>query len=496
MGTIQKQSIKSTAIIIIGFAIGALNMLVLQPKILGPELLGLTRVITDAGTTLATLATLGSLPVIYKFFPFYKSYLKPEKNDLPYFTALICLVGFTILCFAGYLLRDVIVRKYTERAPLFVEYSYLVYPFCFFILLFMWLEAFGWSFRKSAVTNSLRELLPRIFFTGLLLLLSAQLISNNRFLQLFSASYLLSGIILFIVLRKTKEFLFVPVISPVTHRLKSSMTSFGLFIFGAQFLNLLSRTVDTFILTAKGDRGLIDTAVFTIATYIVTLMEVPQRSMNAVTIPVLAEAWKNKEFSSIKSIYQKSVLNLLIVGLFMFSLIWLNIHNLSAFLGKDFSGIEYIILFMGMGKLIDLGTGANSIIIGTSSYWKVDFITNVLYTIVALPLNYYLISSYGLMGAAYSTLISLTFYNSLRFGFLYFKFGMQPYNYKNLIAVICGVVVTALVYFIPRLENYYFDTALRTTVFMGLFVPAIYFLKVSNEINQEIDKYLRKAGLK
>lgn len=496
MGTIQKQSIKSTAIIIIGFAIGALNMLVLQPKILGPELLGLTRVITDAGTTIATLATLGSLPVIYKFFPFYKSYLKPEKNDLPLYTGLICLAGFIIVCFAGYMLRDVIVRKYTERAPLFVEYSYLVYPFCFFLLIFMWLEAFGWSFRKSATTNSLRELLPRIIFTGLLLLLSAQLIKSDQFLQLFSASFLLSGLILFIVLRKTKEFLFVPAISPVTHRLKTSMASFGLFIFGAQFLNLLSRTVDTFILTAKGDRGLIDTAVFTIATYIVTLMEVPQRSMNAVTIPVLAEAWKNREFSGIKSIYKKSVSNLLIIGLFMFSLIWLNIHNLSAFLGKDFSGIEYIILFMGLGKLIDLGTGANSIIIGTSSFWKVDFITNVLYTIVALPLNYFLISSYGLMGAAYSTLISLSFYNLLRFGFLYFKFGLQPYTYKNLIAVILGILVTALVYFIPRLENFYVDTLLRTTVFIVLFVPGIYFLKVSNEINQEMDKYLTRFGIK
>lgn len=496
MGTIQKQSIKSTAIIIIGFAIGALNMLVLQPKILGPELLGLTRVITDAGTTIATLATLGSLPVIYKFFPFYKSYLKPEKNDLAFFTGLICLTGFIIICFSGYMLRDVIVRKYTERAPLFVEYSYLVYPFCFFMLLFMWLEAFGWSFRKSAITNSLRELLPRILFTGLLLLLSIHLISSDQFLQLFSVSYLLSGLILFIVLRKTRGFLFVPAVSPVTLRLKTSMISFGLFIFGAQFLNLLSRTVDTFILTAKGDRGLIDTAVFTIATYIVTLMEVPQRSMNAVTIPVLAEAWKNKEFSSIKSIYRKSVSNLLVVGLFMFSLIWLNIHNLAAFLGKDFSGIEYIILFMGLGKLIDLGTGANSIIIGTSSYWKVDFITNVLYTIVALPLNYFLISTYGLMGAAYSTLISLTFYNLLRFGFLYVKFRLQPYSVKNLIAVFLGVFATSLVYFIPRLDNFYIDTTMRTALFISLFVPGIYFLKVSNEINQEIDKYLRKFRIK
>lgn len=496
MGNIQKQSIRSTAIIIIGFAIGAFNLLVLSPKILTPELLGLTRVITDAGLTLATLATLGTLPVIYKFFPFFKSYLKPEKNDLPFISAIICLIGFVFVCIGGWLADDLIVRKFSERSPLFVEYSQYVYPFCFLMLAFMWLESFGWSFRKSIATNTLRELIPRIFFTILLVLFSYHFLDTNSFVFLFSISYLLPVIILFVVLRKTGEFQFNSQISPVTYRLRGKLTSFGIFVFGAQFLNLLCRTIDTFLLASLGDRGLTDTAVFTIATYIVTLMEVPQRSMNAVSIPVLAESWKNKDISGIKSIYNKSVANLLVVGLIMFALIVLNIHNIEIYLGNKYSGITAVVLFMGFGKLIDLGTGANSQIITTSSYWKIDFFTNVVYSLVALPLNYFLISSYGLMGAAYSTLISLTFYNSLRFGFLYFKFGMQPYNYKNLIAVLCGVVVTALVYFIPRLENYYFDTALRSAVFMGLFVPVIYFLKVSNEINQEIDKYLRKLRIK
>ena len=227
MGSIQKQSIRSTVIIILGFAVGAFNMLFLVPRILSPEMLGLTRVITDAGLTLATLCTLGSLPVIYKFFPFYKSYLKPQKNDLPFVTAMVCIIGFIIMCLAGWLARDIIERKFSERSPLFVEFSYLVYPYCFFILFFMWLEAFGWSFRKSIATNTLRELLPRLLFTVLLLLLTAKMISDNRFLQLFSLSYMVSGFVLFLILRKTKQFLFVPKISSVTDRLQYKMASFG-----------------------------------------------------------------------------------------------------------------------------------------------------------------------------------------------------------------------------------------------------------------------------
>lgn len=493
MGPIQKQSIQSSIVIMIGFAVGAINLILIAPKVLTAEQLGLTRIITDAGITLASLCTLGSLPVINKFFPFYKSYLNRKQNDLPYITLIVCLIGFAIMCVAGYSMKDIIVRKFSERSPLFVQYSYLVYPFGLFMLLFLWLESFSWSLRKGVISNSLKETVARLSFTFLLLLLSFHLINIHWFLNLFSFSYLLPAAILFFVLRRTNEFTFNTTISSVTMRLQGRMINFGLFIFGAQFLNLLSRTVDTFILSAKSARGLSDAAVFTIATYVVTLMEIPQRSINSITVPVLAEAWKNKNLAAIRSVYSKSVTNLLVIGLIIFSVIWLNSHNLSAYLGKDFTGIEKIVLLMGIGKLIDLGTGANSQVIGTSSYWKVDFTTNVLYTILALPLNYILIADYGLIGAAYSSLISLTFYNAMRFSFLWYKFKMQPYSWKDLLVIAVAFICTVIVYYIPKNSSPVLDTIIRAFAFLALFVPTIYFANISTEINGLIINFLQRV---
>lgn len=493
MSVIQKQSIQSSVVIMIGFAIGALNIILIQPKVLTAEQLGLTRVITDAGLTLATMCTLGSIPVINKFFPFYKSYLTPKQNDLPFITLITCLLGFTIMCGAGYALQDIIVRKFSEKSPLFVKYSYLVYPYGLFMLLFIWLESFSWSFRKGVISNGLKETVARLTFTFLLLFVSLRLISISQFFTAFSFSYLLPAAMLFWVLRRTGQFIFNPVVSPVTRRIGGRMVNFGLFIFGAQFLNLLSRTVDTFILSSKSNGGLRDVAVFTIATYVVTIMEIPQRSITSISVPVLAESWKNKDLRHIKSIYVKSVSNLLVIGLVMFSIIWLNAPNLAKYLGRDFTGIEKVVLFMGIGKLIDLGTGANGQIIATSSFWKVDFTTNVLYTILALPLNYILISGYGLMGAAYSTLISLAFYNAMRFGFLWYKFKMQPYSWVNLLVVAIAIICTIIVYFIPKNSSPVIDTIIRTAAFMALFTPAVYYTHISEEINGLIRNYLNKA---
>ncbi|MDB5230248.1 MAG: polysaccharide biosynthesis protein [Chitinophagaceae bacterium] len=489
MGIIQSQSIKSTLIITLGFAIGAFNTIILAPKLLTPEQFGLTRIITEAGITMATLCTLGSLPIIYKFFPLYRRYLPAKKNDLPFFTLAICLIGFLLVCTGGYFFRDLIVRKYSEKSPLFVQYSYLVYPFCLLLLLFMWMESFAWSFKKGTFSNAAKETMPRIIFTLLLVLVAAGLLNINWLFILFSFSFLLPVLFLFIVLRKEKEFVFNSVVSPVTSRLKGKMMNFGLFLFGAQFLNILSRTADTFILSSKGAHGLADAAVFTIAMYVVTVMDIPQRSITSISIPVLAESWRTKNLKNISNVYTKSVANLLVVGFLLFGLMWLNIHSLAAYLGKNYYGIEELVLLMGIAKLIDLGTGTNAQIIATSSFWRVDFTTNVIYTLLALPLNYILISRYGLLGAAYSTLISLSFYNVMRFGFLWYKFNLQPYNLKDLFTVIAAVISAGAAYFVPHIFSAVTDIIIRSGVFLVLFVPAIYFCNVSGEITELIKKY-------
>jgi O-antigen/teichoic acid export membrane protein len=354
----------------------------------------------------------------------------------------------------------------------------------------MWLESFSWSLKKGVLSNILKETVVRFIFTIILALFVLKLINADSLFFLFSISFILPAVILFFVLRKSGDFAFHTSISPVTLKYKSKMINFGLFLFGAQFLNLLSRTADTFILAAKSSRGLTDSGVFTIATYVITLMEVPQRSISSITIPVLAESWKNNDLKNIRHVYVKSVNNLLVIGLGMFCVLTLNAHNMAAYMGTNYSGIEQVVMVIGIGKLIDLGTGANGQIISTSSYWKTDFVTNVIYTLLALPLNYFLIAKYGLMGAAYSSLISLTFYNLMRFGFLWYIFKLQPYNIKDLYAIVIAVICGVISYYIPKNPLIFVDAFVRTSIFLVLFVPAIYFARVSEELNEMLLKYL------
>jgi len=496
MGIIQKQGVKSSFFIMIGFLIGAVNLLVLFPIFFSKNDQGLVRAMLDIGATLSVFCTLGTLPVIYKFYPFYNHYLGPKKNELPFITLIINLIGFGILLIIGWQQKDFIIRK-LGKSPSLAQYFNYVYPYTFFLLIFYWLEAFAWGLRKGVYSNFLRETLIRILTTLLIIAFGLKYIDLAVFLTLFSLLYVIPSILLLINLIQSQQFSFKSLqISSVTKRLKGKMFSFALFVFAGQFFNLLARTNDTFLIV--GLRGLNDAAIFAIATYVSAILEIPQRSLNSISIPVLATSWKNKDFANIKHIYHKSVSNLLAIGLLLFGLIWLNTDNLVNFLNwvsnKEAGGydaISKLIFILGLAKLIDLATGVNSQIIGTSNFWKFDFFTNLFYILLSLPLNYYLIKNYNLEGLAYSNLIALCLYNSIRFLFLYKKFKLQPYTYKHGLFLVLSIGLILLVHQIPSVNNIVANIFLQSGVFGISFYLLVSWMNPAPEALEIVNNFFK-----
>jgi hypothetical protein len=282
---------------------------------------------------------------------------------------------------------------------------------------------------------------------------------------------------------KTKMTIGYPNLSSISKNYNSSIVM----QYGVQMPCMCFQTNDTFLIF--GLRGLSDTAIFAIATYVSAILEIPQRSLNSITIPILAESWKNKDMANIKNIYHKSVSNLLAIGLLLFGLVWLNIDNLVAFLnfisnkyGGGYDELPKLIFILGLAKLIDLGTGVNSQIIGTSNYWKFDFYTNLFYIILSIPLNIFLINSYGLEGLAFSNLIALTLYNSIRFGFLYKKFDLQPYTWRHGLFLLSSIALMLLIHMLPAANNFAVNILIQSLAFGIAFYGLAYWINPAPEI--------------
>ncbi|MBS1607585.1 MAG: polysaccharide biosynthesis C-terminal domain-containing protein [Bacteroidetes bacterium] len=485
MGIIRKQSLQSTIFIYAGFAIGALNVLVLFPneKYFSLAEFGLTKVLVDVSLLIAMLCTLGAYPAVIKFYPFYNSYLPKKENDLPVWTFLTVLTGCLLFVFLMPFFKGIIIRKYGERSPLFVQYFNLIYPLTISMAFLYLFEAYAWIAKKTVLPAIARELIVRGLTTLLILMVMAGLLNFNQFINLYAFIYVAPVLFILYFLMKSGDLSFNFTLSSVTRRLRERIWIFSLFIFSGQVLNILAKTLDSIIISSQSPGGLQDTGIFTIATYFIALMEVPLRGMTGIAYSILSQAWKDKDLKKVFNVYRKTALNLLIAGLGIMGVLVLITPDVIAFLGPKYESMYYVVLLLGFSKLIDLGTGINSQLLMTSKHWRIEFFTNIFLVIMAGVFNYLLVRQNGILGSAWATLISFTLYNLIRFLLIWRLFKMQPFSMKNFYVLLIGLICFLTGWFMPFVLNIYVDAIVKAIFFSVLYGIFIIRFRISEDIN-------------
>jgi O-antigen/teichoic acid export membrane protein len=142
----------------------------------------------------------------------------------------------------------------------------------------------------------------------------------------------------------------------------------------------------------------------------------------------------------------------------------------------------WIFFFLGLARVVDLGTGVNSTIIGTSTYWRFEFFSGFVLFALAIPLNYFLVKTFGIIGAGYSNLVSASIYNMIRIIFLKRKFNMHPFSNKTIYAVLLAFASYIICYFTFLPFHGFFGILLKSTVFVALYGGAIIYFNLSPDV--------------
>jgi O-antigen/teichoic acid export membrane protein len=228
--------------------------------------------------------------------------------------------------------------------------------------------------------------------------------------------------------------------------------------------------------------GLAAAGVFSVATYFGSMIQIPARSILRISTTVIAESWKSNDLQNIADVYRKSCMNQLIIGLLLLAGLWVNIDSLLALMPPDYAQAKYVILFMGLGYLIDLATGANGVIIATSKHYRYDTFFMVLLVIFTLITNVLLIPRYGMMGAGIASCMTYALFNLLRLIFIQVKFKLQPYSLSFVWILLIGVISIVAAQLIPISGKHYLDIALRGSVLCLVYGTLILLSRVSPEI--------------
>jgi len=151
-------------------------------------------------------------------------------------------------------------------------------------------------------------------------------------------------------------------------------------------------------------------------------------------------------------------------------------------LGNGYSGLPFLMFTLGMGKLIDLGTGLNSQILQLSKHWKIDLFTNMLFVILSVILNYFLTRSFGISGTAVGSVVAILLYNSVRFIFIRQLYRLQPFSWRNGMVLIITAVTTGILWLIPNYGNAWILIPLKLLVFGGIYATSIIHFNISDDL--------------
>ncbi len=489
MGVIVRQSVTNSLITYTGIGLGFILTIFLYPHILHPDEYGLTRVLISASFICSQFAHLGMHNVIMRYYPFFKR-ADSEDHGFLFWAVAIPVIGFLIFLVLFFLGEDLLIRFYEDRSVLFVEYYLWVLPLTLFILYYEVLNSYLRSLRDSTTGSMANEVTLRLIAMMVLALYFFEWISFGQFIMLFVLSYLNQPLTILYKIWRKGAFRLKPNFRILRRPLYRGMLNYSFYSLFGGLTTVLVWNIDVMMLGSMA--GLGQTAIYAIAFYIASVVTVPQRSIEKIAAPLISSFIKEKNWGEVGSIYQKTSLNQLLPGIFIFGLIWIHIDTLFLLLPEVYSAGKWVILIVGIGKLIETGTGSNGIILINSKHYRISFYTNIILVVITIALNYLLIPAYGIEGAAFASAFAIMVFNSVKCLYIKIRFGLQPFTWKTLFVVLLGSITLVLVSEWLHFEYKWIEIPVKTILFSGLYLVPLIYYSVSPDLNTLLKSILQK----
>lgn len=491
MGVILKQTVKGSFFTYLGAFLGFISTIVLQPYILANEQIGLITILITYSTILAQFSGLGFDSIANRLFPYFRDYNK-KHNGFLFIAVITALIGFIIVITIFFVIKPLLLENKKVDTELLSQYIYYIIPLTFFTVFFVILDSYYRVLYNAVKGTVIKEFFQRIFIFVPLALFGFRLINFPVFVFIYTICFCLPTLMLVYSLVKEKQFSLTPKMDFITDDLKKSMLSVGAFGVFASSTAMIVTNVDRLMI--QNMIGLDATGIYSTTFYFGLIITIPYRALSRISSTIVADAWKNNDMKVISDVYYKSVTIQFIVAALLFVGIWANIDNIFRILpeGRNFESGKYVIFFICIGYLIDMATGLNAVILSSSKHYR--YLTYFTLILVGLTIitNFIFIPIYGIVGAAIATSLSMFITNFLRYIFLYNKFKLQPYRFTHLWIILFSSISFFAVYYIPFIHNLYLDIAVRSSIITLVFVIPIFYLKISDDVNQFAQKILRR----
>lgn len=497
MGVIARQSIKGAIANYIGVGIGFFVSFFVLTRYLTQEEVGLTRVMVDAAMLFSSLASLGANASIVRFFPHFRD--GSRHHGVFGWSVLLPLAGFLLFALFFLLFRQPLLDAYSVGAPLLAEYFHLVPMLTFFALYTTVFETNASVLMRITVPKLVREVGIRLFNLAAYLLYGYRLISLDTFVYLFCGSYALAMLLNIYYLLKINRFdfsIFRVDLRFLTRERVHEVLRYSLFMTAAVLAGNIP-LLNSLFLGAKA--GLALTGVYTIASYVANVVEVPYRSLGAISRPVVAAAVKEERWDEVSRLTRQVSLHQLLVSTLIFTLIWVNVDALFAVIpnGADYAAGAVVVFVLGLAKVVNSSFSIATDVLNYSRFYSRSLLLIALLTVAAIGLNWSLIPLMGIGGAATATLCAYGLYFLLLLAYLWWRLRVSLFSAAQLKVVALALLLLALGWawgrwLAPWLGlHVVLDAALKTLLLSAVALVVVYRWRISQSVNDLLKKFVR-----
>ncbi len=488
MGKIAKQAIQGSAYNYIGAFLGFISAGLLMPKFFSQAEIGLINVLLSLTLIASAFATLGFNSILVRLFPYFRDESGKHKGILS-LGFIVLSVGIIIILSLVFIFKEEIISQKSNDADMLRNNFYLLPGLIVFASIFSLLDTFNRMLYDAVSGIIFRELLTRIINLIIITLYIFDYLKFSNFLILYMITYSSPAVMLLFLMIKKKRFRPVVPDFKFIRRIRKNLYSVAFFGFLTVFGGVAVMNIDKYMINMY--LGLSATGIYSVTFYFAALILLPSRALRKISSVFIAEAWKKNDLNNLSKVYHKSTVTQLIISVYLFVGIWANIHNIFKLLPEYASGI-YVILFVGLANVTEMSSGVSGGLIASSRNYKVYAYLMIFMIFSIIVSNIIFIPALKLTGGALASFISVGLTVLLRFLYLYFKHGFQPYTKTHLFIILTGGGLLLLSYFIPHIPNLYLDILMRGSIITVLFVFIVYKAKFSSDVNAIADKYIAK----
>src|SRR5690606_8054532 len=443
--SVTKQIFWFSLINYVGIVIGVVSTLYIYPK--NPEFLGIIRTVESYSQIIYPIILIGASQALVHFYP---TLSVENKNRL--FLYSLYSVFINSIWLVGIILLFSFLFDFE-----FISWIWMALPLGVSVAFNEVFKRQSLNLQKLAFPSFFEKIIPKIALPLIFILVGVYSVSENQGVWLFVFSYVL--ILLFTgiyTLRQDKTRLDLDFKQVFRNLSKKEYFRYSLYAFTGSLGSLLAFRIDTLMLGYLG-YSMKEVGIYNLGVMIAMTLLIPATGIFAINSPVISELVKENKINELSVKYKENAKLLFAIGAILYSCILLSINDLFLLLPTKENLLQSVptLVILGLGVVINMGTGFNSEIITFSKHYRFNVIAILVMIVLNIGLNLFLVLGLdmGMLGVAYSSFISISVFNLLKTFYIKQKFGILPFDHKYSKLFLVIILVGLVVYFFPNLTS-------------------------------------------